>query len=61
MKRYISITEAAKYSGIGVNKMYELVRSSPDLPTAKIGSFTKINVKLLDEWLDKIAMEGRRL
>lgn len=61
VKKLVSITEAGKIFGIGRDIMYALVRSEPDLPKIKIGQVTKINVSLMEEWLDNATKEGRSL
>ena len=60
-KKLVSIIEAGKIFGIGRDAMYALVRSEPDLPKIKIGQVTKINVPLMEQWLDKATAEGRQL
>lgn len=60
-KKLVSITEAGKIFGIGRDAMYAMVRSEPDLPVLKIGSTTKVNVPLMEQWLDKLTREGRKL
>ncbi|WP_352407846.1 excisionase [Acetoanaerobium noterae] len=60
-KYLISVREASKYFGIGINKFYELLRSQPDMPVVKIGEHHKINVPLFKKWLDTCAEEGRTL
>lgn len=60
-KKLVSITEAGKIFGVGRDAMYALVRSEPDLPKIKIGQVTKINVSLMEQWLDKLTREGRKL
>ena len=60
-KKLVSIIEASKIFGIGRDAMYALVRSEPDLPKIKIGQVTKINVPLMEQWLDKATADGRQL
>lgn len=60
-KYLVSISEAGKIFGIGRDAMYALVRSERDLPKIKIGETTKINVPLMEEWLNKITREGKKL
>lgn len=60
-KKLVSIIEAGKIFGIGRDLMYAMVRSEPDLPKIKIGQVTKINVPLMEQWLDKATKEGRNL
>lgn len=58
MKKLYSVIEAGKAIGIGKQKMYQLVKSDPDLPTVLIGSVTKINMGLIDEYLKKKCKDG---
>lgn len=60
-KKLVSITEAGKIFGLGRDSMYALVRSEPDLPKIKIGQVTKINVPLMEQWIDEATKEGRKL
>lgn len=60
-KYLVSIVEAGKIFGIGRDAMYAMVRSEPDLPKIKIGEITKINVPLMEEWLNKATLDGRNL
>ncbi|NLD50684.1 MAG: helix-turn-helix domain-containing protein [Clostridiaceae bacterium] len=60
--RYLlSISEAAKRFGIGRDRLYELCYTDKTVPTIKIGQYTKINVPMMEEWLDKATKEGRQL
>lgn len=62
MKKYlVSIVEASKMFGIGRDSLYAMSRSEPDIPIIKIGSTTKVNVPLMEQWLDKATLEGREL
>ncbi len=47
----MGIKEAAKYLGIGVNKMYELARSQDFTATLRIGKRMLISREALDEWI----------
>ncbi len=60
-KYLLSVVEASKYFNIGRDKLYALVRSEPDLPTIKIGTTVKINIPLMEDWLNKATREGRSL
>ncbi len=60
-KYLMSITEASKYFGIGRDKLYQIVRSEPDIPVLRIGDINKINVPLFEDWLDEVTKEGREL
>lgn len=60
-KYLLSIPQAASKYGIGKETMYSLVRSDLTLPIIKIGSITKINTPLFEEWLDKKTREGGRI
>lgn len=60
-KYLVSIVEASKMFGIGRDSLYAMSRSEPDIPIIKIGSTTKVNVPLMEQWLDKATLEGREL
>lgn len=60
-KYLVSIVEASKMFGIGRDALYAMSRSEPDMPIIKIGSVSKINVPLFEQWLDRATKEGRRL
>ena len=60
-KYLVSITEAGKIFGIGRDKLYALARSQPDFPVIIIGTTTKVNIPLMEQWLDKATKEGRKL
>jgi len=62
MKKYLlSIPEAAKHFGIGRDRLYAICSTDNTVPTIKIGQYTKINVPLMEEWIDKATEEGRAL
>lgn len=62
MEKYlISVKEASQHFGIGINKLYELLRSQPDIPVVMIGGRHKINVPMFKKWLDTCAEDGRVL
>lgn len=60
-KYLMSVVEAAKYFNIGRDKLYALVRSEPDLPVLKIGDIVKINVPMMEQFINKCTEEGREL
>ncbi|MBQ8940988.1 MAG: helix-turn-helix domain-containing protein [Firmicutes bacterium] len=52
-KLVLSISEASKYSGIGRNTLYELVKE-PDCPfVLRVKSHYKIKRKEFEAWLSK--------
>lgn len=53
----MGVKEAAKYLGIGVNKMYELARSQDFTATLRIGKRLLISREALDEWIKYKASE----
>lgn len=58
----LSIMEAANYSGIGHEKIRELIdRPNTDFPFFKVGIRASINKAAFDRWLDKITEEHRKL
>lgn len=61
-KLTLTIEEAAKYSGIGRDKLMELAHNeNSDFPCFRVGTKFLINREMLREWLRKIAEEGRVL
>lgn len=52
-KYLVSIVEASKMFGIGRDSLYAMSRSEPDIPIIKIGSTTKVNVPLKDNFISK--------
>ncbi|MDU4728248.1 MULTISPECIES: excisionase [Clostridium] len=59
-KKTLNIVEASSYSGIGQDKIRELIdKTNTDFPFFKVGSKSRINKKLLDLWLEKISEEHR--
>lgn len=62
MEKYLmTVKEASEYFGIGRNKLYEILKSQPDVPVVKIGDYTKINVPMFKKWLDDCVEQGRAL
>jgi excisionase family DNA binding protein len=53
-KLTLSIAEAAEISGIGTEKITELIYRN-ELPHFKVGSRTRINRDMFIEWLNKIS------
>jgi len=61
-KLTLTIDEAAKYTGIGRDKLLELAHN-PDssFPAFRVGTKFLINRELLKEWLRKVAEERKVL
>ncbi|HHY79347.1 MAG TPA: excisionase family DNA-binding protein [Thermoanaerobacter sp.] len=61
-KLNLTIEEAAKYTGIGRDKLLELAHN-PDsgFPAFRVGAKFLINRELLKEWLKKVAEERKIL
>lgn len=58
----LTVREAALYTGIGHEKIRELIdRPNTDFPFFKVGSRVAINKILLNNWLDKVSEEHRQL
>ena len=53
--------EVSKNFGVGVNKIYQLIKTDPAFPVLKVGSKNLINTVLLEEYLDRATKEGRSL
>lgn len=51
----MGVKEAAKYLGIGINKMYELVHSQDFTAALRIGKRILISREALDEWIKRKA------
>lgn len=59
-KAALNISELAEYSGIGEDRIRQLVHTK-DFPCFRNGNKWLINKKLFDEWLDNISIEHRQL
>jgi hypothetical protein len=58
----LNIAEAAECLGIGRDKLRELCYTDPTIPKVKIGvNTTKINMKLMEQWIDQATREGRSI
>jgi len=61
-KMTLTIDEAAKYTGIGRDKLLELAHNpESDFPAFRVGTKFLINRELLKEWLKKVAEERKVL
>ena len=60
-KYLLSIADAAECLGIGKQRLRELCYTDPTMPKIKIGSHTKINMPLMEEWINKKTLEGKTL
>lgn len=61
-KATLTIDECAEFSGIGRNKILELVhKQNSDFPCFKVGSKFLINRDMFINWLNKVTEEGRIL
>ncbi|KHO63276.1 excisionase [Thermoanaerobacter sp. YS13] len=61
-KLTLTIDEAAKYTGIGRDKLLELSHNpESDFPAFRVGTKFLINRELLKEWLKKVAEERKVL
>lgn len=62
VKATLTIDECTEFSGIGRNKLLELVhKTNSDFPVFKVGSKFLINREMFINWLDKITNEGRTI
>lgn len=50
----MTVSEFAKYLGIGLNNAYEIINSG-EIPHLKIGRKFKIPKKGIDEWIEKMS------
>jgi excisionase family DNA binding protein len=57
-KYLLSISEAQAYSGIGRNKLYELVRADK-IASVRIGRSIKVHRISLEQFLDQAAEERK--
>lgn len=61
-KATFTVQQCAKYSGIGEDKIRELMaRENTDFPFFKVGVKAIIPKEPLDRWLEMIAKENRQL
>lgn len=61
-KAALTVQECAKYTGIGVDKIRELVaKENTDFPFLKVGIKTLIPRAALKKWLEKVSTEKRTL
>lgn len=61
-KATLTIDECSEFSGIGRNKLMELVHASnSDFPCFKVGAKFLINKQMLITWLERISREKRTL
>lgn len=61
-KLTLTIDEATKLSGIGRDKLLELVHSeNSNFPSFKVGSKFLINRQMLINWLERITLEKKQL
>jgi excisionase family DNA binding protein len=61
-KATMTVDSCVKYSGIGRDKILELVHNpNSDFPRFKVGSKFLINRTMLEGWLNKISEEKRVL
>lgn len=61
-KATLTIQECAEFTGIGRDKLLELVHNiNSDFPCFKVGAKFLINKQLLIQWLEKITKEKRVL
>lgn len=60
-KKLISVVEASKIFGIGRTKLYHLSKTDPSMPVIRIGSVTRINRDMMDQWIDEASKAGKLL
>jgi len=57
-----SVQEAALYSGMGHEKIRELInKHNTDFPFFKVGARVSIDKRAFDRWIEKITEEHREL
>lgn len=59
-KYLCSVTEGAAIFNIGRDKLYELAKTN-QIPCLQIGNVTKINVPMMEKFLEEAVREGRKL
>lgn len=52
-KMTLTINEASEISGIGRNKIFDLIKNDPKFPYIRIGTRYKINREMLQEYLNE--------
>lgn len=58
MEKYLlTVKEAIEYTGIGQNRIYELIKKG-DIKAVKVGRYNRIHRIELEKFLDQAAMEG---
>lgn len=61
-KMVLTVDECVKESGIGRSRLYELTHAqNTDFPYFKVGKKAYIKRDKLDEWLDKVSEEYRKV
>lgn len=61
-KKALTVEQCAKYTGIGKDKIRELIaRDNTDFPYFKVGVKAIIPIIPLNGWLEKISREKRQL
>jgi len=51
--RILTVTEATEISGIGRNKILDLIKNDPKFPYIRIGTHYKVNRQMLQEYLNE--------
>ena len=52
-KMTLSVEETVEISGIGRNKIFDLIKNDPKFPYIKVGTRYKINRQMLQEYLNE--------
>jgi len=61
-RKALTVEECAKYTGIGKDKIRELIaKNNTDFPYFKVGVKAIIPVMPLNNWLEKISHEKRQI
>ncbi len=58
-RRLIDVNELAELTGLSVHTLYTWV-SQKRIPYLKVGRLTKFDLKVIEGWIDSLAVEPRK-
>jgi len=59
--KLMSIAQAAKHLGIGRDNLYRLSEAMPDIPIIKVNGIKKVNIPMMELWIDEATKNGIEL